>query len=676
MPNLNPRLANLTEEDLAFLEKELRHFQNHWSESYLTTWYEALAIENSDLAFCLLSEAVRLDLPRQWQAGNQLSLEHYLKNYPNLGTKFSVDSELIGEEFRIRSQLGLNPQVEDFEERFPGRKQWLEQYHRTLRRKDRLFSPQPKQGTPRQSSDETTPQDVDMSSDQDTTKTIDFSAEDPSPKQGSNDDELLRITDSMLKRQETMQLPALDYEEGSDSTPQAEATVQNDQTIVESKVISPSSPAHSEEFQSLKEEQGTEQQEPDESPIEQPQAAQTIISESEQPKVQEVLKAVVGQSSESANPHDTAVLQEKQRKAAEELPEQFDRYKILRKLGKGAMGTVYLAEDVVLGREVALKIPIFSSQKVEVLYKRFQREARTAATLRHPNICGVHDVGTIDGIHYLSMVYIDGKALSERMRPGVKVEPKTVAVLARKMASGLSEAHQGGITHRDLKPGNVMIDRRGEPVIMDFGLAQAEDASGTRLTQAGDIMGSPAYMPPEQAKGEISEMGPSSDLYSLGAIMYEMLSGRLPFDDPMPMLLWKVIGSEPTSLDELCPEVPEEIRQIVAKAMAKDPAKRFASAEEMISALDEFLGIRQEELDPELMLSTGNFKIQPELIGTGSVAGSLSTARQSDATASHSSIQMVEGRLMITPTMLILAAIAGIVCTTLAVLAILWAVLG
>jgi formylglycine-generating enzyme required for sulfatase activity/predicted Ser/Thr protein kinase len=265
------------------------------------------------------------------------------------------------------------------------------------------------------------------------------------------------------------------------------------------------------------------------------------------------------------------------------LPQQFGRYRIVRVLGRGGMGTVYLAQDTLLGRPVALKVPTFTDDDGPEALERFQREARSAAQLRHPNICPVYDVGTIDGIHYLSMAYIDGMPLSKVLRDGPRPDPAWSAAVIRKVALALHAAHQCGVIHRDVKPGNVLLTRDGEPVLTDFGLAfRLEDA---RLTRSGQLVGTPAYMAPEQAEGPRQPISPASDVYSLGAVLYEMLTGRPPFEGPHMVVLGKVLTQEPPPPSELAPDLDPRLDAVCRKALAKSAEKRYASMADFAAAL-------------------------------------------------------------------------------------------
>ena len=272
------------------------------------------------------------------------------------------------------------------------------------------------------------------------------------------------------------------------------------------------------------------------------------------------------------------------------LPPQFGRYRVLKPLGSGAMGTVYLAEDTQLERQVALKTPSFDEANANELLERFYREARSAATLRHTNICPVYDVGEIDGRHYISMAYIKGRPLSAYIQPDHLPSERNTLLIVRKIALGLHEAHKHGIIHRDLKPGNVMIDEKSEPIIMDFGLARKTSNGGeARLTQSGMIVGSPAYMSPEQVEGEPDQLTPAADQYSLGVILYEMLTGQLPFRGSITAVIGAILTKQPTPIDDLRKDLDPRIAAICAKMMHKEAGQRFSSLKEAADAIRDTL---------------------------------------------------------------------------------------
>jgi serine/threonine protein kinase/WD40 repeat protein/HEAT repeat protein len=283
-----------------------------------------------------------------------------------------------------------------------------------------------------------------------------------------------------------------------------------------------------------------------------------------------------------------------------EPPEQFGRYRVLKKLGQGGMGAVYLAHDAQLDRQVALKVPRFAPEDGPEILERFLREARAAATMQHPNICPVYDVGQIDGIHYASMAFLDGKTLSELIRAGKLLPQRPAAAIVRKLALALEEAHGLGIIHRDLKPANVMINQRKEPVVMDFGLARRLNKEDARLTQTGDVMGTPAYMSPEQVRAA-DEIGPASDIYSLGVIFYEMLTGHLPFSGKSALVMAAVLTQEPDRPSKLRRDLEPGLEAICLKAMAKKPADRYGSMKDFAAALTQVLKTEEGPARPPVV---------------------------------------------------------------------------
>src|SRR3954452_843820 len=189
---------------------------------------------------------------------------------------------------------------------------------------------------------------------------------------------------------------------------------------------------------------------------------------------------------------------------AGDIPVRIGRYRVERLLGEGGMGAVYLAHDPQLDRPVALKVPRQTASRVDA---RFLREARAAAALRHPNICPIHDLGEADGVRFLCLAYVPGEPLSGRVGPNHPLPVAEAVNLVRTVAHAMHEAHRHGVVHRDLKPANIMVDEAGRPVVMDFGLARPCVPLATQLTAAGDILGTPAYMPPEQIEGAVDRIG-------------------------------------------------------------------------------------------------------------------------------------------------------------------------
>jgi serine/threonine protein kinase len=264
----------------------------------------------------------------------------------------------------------------------------------------------------------------------------------------------------------------------------------------------------------------------------------------------------------------------------------FGRYQVVRMLGRGAMGAVYLAYDTHLHRHVALKTPLIDPDAQVV--QRFYREARTAAQLRSPYICPIHDVGQIGQIYYLSMAFIEGRPLTKAIADGRSRTAAAIAGVIKKIAQGLQKAHEVGIIHRDLKPDNIMIDDEGEPIVMDFGLARRVD-DDAQITMSGVIIGTPAYMSPEQVEGDPRKIGPATDIYSLGVILYHMLTGRIPFKGSLTSILRQIGCELPPKPSTLNPDLGDDsvLERICLKMLAKSPADRYASMAEVVRALDD-----------------------------------------------------------------------------------------
>ena len=282
------------------------------------------------------------------------------------------------------------------------------------------------------------------------------------------------------------------------------------------------------------------------------------------------------------------------------VPKKLGRYRLLEELGRGGMGTVYLAEDTQLDRRVALKIPHFrtvvqrDSGKNPAFLERFYREARAAAKIRHANLCPVYDVGEIEGFPYLSMAYIPGRSLAKLIRDKVSFPEREAAEIVRKLALAVQEAHGHGVVHRDIKPSNVILAENGEPILTDFGLAQIVEADRAKLTHCGVIVGTPAYMAPEQVDGDLEGVGPGCDIYSLGVVLYELLTGEVPFRGPLLSVISQIEKDRPDPPSLRRANLERRLEAICLKAMAKDAADRYPSAGEMAAALGRYLQAKPE----------------------------------------------------------------------------------
>jgi tetratricopeptide (TPR) repeat protein len=273
-------------------------------------------------------------------------------------------------------------------------------------------------------------------------------------------------------------------------------------------------------------------------------------------------------------------------KASQNEKNVLGKYVAVKELGRGGMGAVYKAWDQPLKRWVAIKVLLGTGAKDEIA--RFRREAQTAAALRHPNIVGIFEVTSVGDKHIIAMEYIDGKSLA-----GLKMPAGKAAEVMGRVCEAVEYAHSRGIIHRDIKPHNVMIDTEGKPFVMDFGLAKSLE-NQSHITMQGTVVGTPSYMAPEQAEGRISAVDKQSDVYSLGAVLYECLTGRPPFKGMSPIETMKmVVNDDARPPSDLNPAVPKDLETIVLKALEKDKQRRYASAQAMADDLEKFSGGRE-----------------------------------------------------------------------------------
>src|SRR6188472_3029647 len=253
------------------------------------------------------------------------------------------------------------------------------------------------------------------------------------------------------------------------------------------------------------------------------------------------------------------------------------RYRIIRKLGAGGMANVYLAEDQELGRRVAIKILDDRHAADDSFIERFRREAKNAAGLSHPNIVSIYDRGEAEGTYYIAMEYLDGRSLKELIVGRGPAPIKTAIDYTRQILAAVGFAHKNGIVHRDIKPHNVLVGPEGRLKVTDFGIARS---GASQMTEVGSIIGTAQYLSPEQARG--SPVDQRSDVYSVGIVLYEMLTGTVPFTGETPLeIAMKHLSAIPDPPSDRRPDIPHELDSIVLRALAKRPEDRYQSAEEM-----------------------------------------------------------------------------------------------
>ena len=308
--------------------------------------------------------------------------------------------------------------------------------------------------------------------------------------------------------------------------------------------------------------------------------------------------------------------------AREVLPRSFGPYRLIEEIGRGGMGVVYRAEQPGLGRMVAVKLLLAGAFSSEAMLRRFQLEAATAAGLQHPNIVAIHDYGEVNGQPYYAMDLIIGRNLAE-LCGGRPLPARRAAEIQRLLASAVHYAHERGVVHRDLKPSNVLIDEKGWPRIADFGLAKRLGATDG-ATQTGQMIGSPSYAAPEQAAGRPAGSDVTSDIYGLGALFYHLLTGRAPFNAATPTETFRlVLDTDPAPPRLLNPALPRDLETICLKCLAKEPARRYATAAEVADDVDRFLSERPIRARPPDALYRMRKFTRRHRVGVAAVAAGL-----------------------------------------------------
>ncbi len=275
-------------------------------------------------------------------------------------------------------------------------------------------------------------------------------------------------------------------------------------------------------------------------------------------------------------------------------PLMFGRYRLLEQIGRGGMGAVFRAEQPELNREVAIKVILQGELATDAELHRFQHEAQAAASLRHPNIVSIHDVGCTDGLHFFAMDLMPGGSLSQRLQQGPLSDSEAVTLVLQ-IARAVAYLHERGVIHRDIKPSNIVFDDHGNPCLTDFGLAKSFETDSGQ-TRTGDLLGTASYMSPEQASGDVRNLSPRTDVYSLGAVLYELITGEPPFrgEGYLDTVL-RVIEREPTCPRRIRRGISRDLEQICMKCLEKKPADRYASATLLANDLERHL--RGEPID-------------------------------------------------------------------------------
>src|ERR671923_471779 len=283
------------------------------------------------------------------------------------------------------------------------------------------------------------------------------------------------------------------------------------------------------------------------------------------------------------------------------------RYRVENELGRGGMAKVYRGQDTVLGRTVAIKILAPQYAEDQGFVQRFRREAQAAARLNHPNLVGVYDTGSDDGVHYIVMEYIEGRTLGDYLSGGGRIMPQRAIDIADAVTSALAAAHAEGVIHRDIKPGNIMITPRGDVKVTDFGIARVVAGADT-VAQTAAVLGTASYLSPEQAQGQPVDI--RSDIYSLGCVLFEMVTGRPPFPGDSPVAVAsKHVLEQPTPPSQINRDVSPDLDAVILRALAKNPANRYQSATEMREDLERVKRGQPVEATPLLPAGVGTTQV-------------------------------------------------------------------
>ena len=338
------------------------------------------------------------------------------------------------------------------------------------------------------------------------------------------------------------------------------------------------------------------------------------------------------------------------------------KYRILSELGRGAMGVVYLGEDPLIGRRVAVKTIRFDNIKeqdeIENAQKRFMREAVSAGNLSHPNIVTIYEVGEDEGLTFIAMVHFEGERLEDQLAAGMCYSPEEAIALMTQLADALDYAHSQGVIHRDIKPGNILIDTLGRPHIVDFGIARVQAST---MTQTNTVMGTPYYMSPEQVAGR--KVDSRADVFALGVVLYEILTGEKPFSgETLTTVLYKIFNERPLPTRSIRADLPEGLDYVISRALAKSPEDRYGNCLELARDLEVYSQYADEEI-PEVRPLEGvpEMTVSPEGDVASATSSGTGTASPMAETIIDSSTQISAGARNRKPLLIVLGAMMGLV---------------
>ncbi len=552
MASMNDSTRTVAGPDSPDQKRVIRRFQEAWRRGDKPKLWEFLEEGGGNTS--LLVELVYIDLRQRLEAGQSVRVEHYLEQFPVLMQNRTHLLDLLGSEFQLRRRRDKTVSVEEFIERFPGFRAELP---------DALAAPGRLDDT------------------------IILTNEKIRAVFGDDDQNSVAAAAKASSPAATAVAEPAVGDAGEQYSAATASTASDEASHTATTADEPSREAAAEDPDSHPVTEISDQALNVGAVVNQSQAA-TAIPQQDNTVVEPSLDAMVAKAQENAETlfHTDEPTAPKPVGASPRT--NIPGFEILGELGRGGMGVVYKARHIGLNRLVALKMILSGQHAGQKDLVRFQAEAQVIAQLQNPNIVSIHDISQHEGFPYLALEYVDGGTLSDKLA-GKAMEPRAAAELIRMAALAVHAAHEKGIIHRDLKPDNILLTSDGIPKLTDFGLAKHLGTDSVQ-TQTGTVMGTPGYMAPEQALGKTKGIGRGADIYSLGAILYEMLTGQPPFkgDTPVDTMLL-VVNQEPLAPTRLVPTVPRDIETICLKCLQKDIQHRYLTAQEFADELERYL---------------------------------------------------------------------------------------